>query len=444
MLRFRASRPRPSQPDRRRPSPPALVERLEDRQLLTYSPLGYSPPDLTVAPQTPPLAAYGGAITVTVDVDNLGAASMVNPINQEQGAPTTADAGPSVVGVYLSTNPHGLYPGARTIRLGGIDIPGVRQKSVVTVTQTLAMPATRPAGFPSSGGRLYLYFRADDLNQVTEADRTNNITRAEQPLLVTAALPSLNAIAIQVPDRMQPGDVIAPSFKLANLGATGIPPQGPLLVQLVASTDQNFGPTDVVLASFTIADIPPLSAVPSRTTPALGDVNINDPANVITLTSQAVQIPAGYRYIGLAVDPFNTIRELKEVPRGPSARLQQIRPVGPPIPGLPPAGVVSLPANPTNQFPIPPFGLLKSPYLPLDAQLASGTVATTAVTPAVATAAIARSKKLGSPGSNPKLSGVGVPKLPTPPRPGTGTGSGYSISGQGGISGTGKGGIGTA
>lgn len=432
MFRFRAKSPRPDRSVRNHAAVPALVERLESRQLLTYSPLGRSLPDLTVDGQTPPLAAYGGPITVTVDVDNLGANSMVDPINQEQGAPTTADAGPSVVGVYLSTNPHGLYPGARTIRLGGIDVPTVRQKSVVQLTQTFAMPATRPAGWPANGGRLFVYFRADDLNQVTEIDDTNNISRGQQPLLLTAALPSLVATAIEVPDRMQPGDVIAPSFKIANLGATGIPPQGPLLVQLIASTDPNFGPTDTVLASFTIDDIPPLSAVPSRTTPVLGDVNLNDPANVVTITSAPVQLPAGPAryYLGLAVDPFNQIREIREVPGGPSSRLQQLRHVGPPVPGLSPAPVLTTPANPINQFPIPPFGPLYSPFQPLDAQLNSG-VAPVTLAASKAQAVTAQARSIARPRINYKFSGV-----PTPPKvpgmygqkPGATTGSG-----QGGL-----------
>src|SRR5438105_4542509 len=70
---------------RRRPDRIA-PERLEGRELLSYSPLGFSLPDLTVTGRAAPIAAYGGPLAVEVDVRNLGASSLIEPLNLEPGA----------------------------------------------------------------------------------------------------------------------------------------------------------------------------------------------------------------------------------------------------------------------------------------------------------------------------------------------------------------------
>lgn len=360
MLPFEAHRPRGDRRPRRRPTPVAL-ERLEERRVLNYSPLGYSPPDLTVVGEAPPVAAYGGPITVSVDVVNLGHSSLVEPLALEQGAPSRADATPSVVGVYLSADPNRLT--RTSVRIGEIAVPMVRQNSVVELTQTFFMPADRPRGFPGNGGNVYVFFRADDLRQTIDLDRTNNLQRAAEPLQIAAPLPDLEAIAIDVPPVMQPGDVIQPSFKIANYGTTLVAPQGPILVQLVASTDQSYGPTDVVLGNYFLEDILPLSTVPTRGPVVLGDVNLDNPNNVVTFVAPPVQLPPGPAVynIGLVVDPFDQIREIREIagPRG--SGLQLARRVGPPIPSLPPAGVQGEPAPVLNSFPIPAFGPIISP-----------------------------------------------------------------------------------
>ena len=85
------------------------IEALEGRQLLSYSPFG-SLPDLSVTAQAGAIAAYGGPITVTLDVQNLGASSTVEPLNLQPGSPSTADAPPSHVGVYLLRTPNS-HPG---------------------------------------------------------------------------------------------------------------------------------------------------------------------------------------------------------------------------------------------------------------------------------------------------------------------------------------------
>jgi len=338
---------------------PAL-EALEGRRLLSYSPIG-SLPDLRVTPQAGAIATYGGPITVTIDVQNLGASSTVEPLSLEPGAPSTADAPPSNVGVYMLRTPHTRIGGAGSIRLGEVPVPTVPQNSVVTVSQTLVLPA-RPRRFPGSGGTVFLAFRADDLRETQDIDRTNNTA----PLVrvgIEAALPDLAAIAIDVPPVMQPGDVIAPTFKIANYGTVNTFPQGPVTVLLVASTDLNFGPTDAILGRYQITNLPGLSEAPQLRT-VLGDVTLDDQPNVVTLDtttagSELAALPAvsgGYN-IGIIIDPLNEIRELHEVGRGPSSALRLVRRVAD-VPGLPPAGILSAPSPVTNLFPIPAFAPL--------------------------------------------------------------------------------------
>src|SRR3954451_8116053 len=102
------------------------LEALEGRQLLSYSPIG-SLPDLVVTAQAGPIATYGGPITVTLDVRNLGASSTVEPLNLAQGATSTATAAPSHVGVSLVSGPRGKPGGPRSVFLGDVAIPAVPQ-----------------------------------------------------------------------------------------------------------------------------------------------------------------------------------------------------------------------------------------------------------------------------------------------------------------------------
>jgi hypothetical protein len=387
VLPFDSQRPRRARRNRRRPAPLA-PESLEGRQLLAYSPLGFSLPDLVVSGQAPPVAAYGGPLTVAVDVFNEGQSSLIEPLNQPQGFPSHADAGPTVVGVYLSPNPRVLGPGA--IRVGEIPVNSVAQASVVNLTATFVLPDRRPMGFPGNGGQFYVYFRADDRRQLIDADRTNNVSRAPQPVQLAAALPEIVAEAIEVPPVMQPGDFINPSIKIANLGTVPIGPQGPLLVQLVASTDQDYGPTDVVLASYLIQDMAPLSTVPvsSSFTTVIGEQRtIDQTANELILTGPTLRLPPGPAkyFIGVAVDPLNTIREISEIGTGPNSRLELDQDVGPPIPDLSPAGQVAAPAPPLNDFPIPPFGPIISPFIPAGTLIIPITTTGATVSAAVAT-----------------------------------------------------------
>ncbi len=350
---------------------------------MAYSPLGYSLPDLTVSGIAAPVAAYEGPLTVTVNVSNLGASSILEPNALPFGSPSHADAPASTVTVYLGSRPNfraGIVP------IGTIDIPAVPQNSLLQVTQTLTMPVNYPV-LPDVGGTAYVFFRINPSG--LDINRANNFTRTGQPLQIAPALPDVFATALAVPPVMQPGDFIQPDVKIANFGTVNTADQGPFLVDLVASTDQNFGPGDKLLASWTISNLPPLAQVPSTNT-VLGDVTVNDPANVVTLTGPIVQLPDSSStdpptdsenvtptvyYIGVIVDPDNAIQEISELDGDTQdPMLSPVVQVGPPINGLPPAGVLQPPTTPFPVFPYPTF-------VPTDSTT-TGTTGTTTVSAA--------------------------------------------------------------
>jgi hypothetical protein len=335
----------------------SALECLEDRQLMAYSALGFSLPDLTVHGYAAPVAAYSGQLAVTVDVANIGSSTMIEPLALQQGSPSSADAGESTVTVYISPTKHFS---ARSVPIGTIPISGVAQNSVVEQTALFNLPA-QLRGFKPVGGTFYVNFRVNENRSVVESNRRNNVQRIGTPVQTAVFLPDLYAIALNTPPVMQPGDSIAPVIKVANYGTADPGLQGPFVVDLVASTDQNFGPGDQVLAQFSVSSLSPLSYVPAENT-VLGDLNVNDPINVITLQSPAVTLPTGAPsyFLGVIVDPNNAIEEIHEVGKGTDSTLNPIRQVGPPIPCLPPAGILSDPAPVTNVFPYPPFGLIST------------------------------------------------------------------------------------
>jgi hypothetical protein len=354
-------------------------ERLEGRELLAFSPLGMSTPDLTISSATAgPVATYGGNLGLQIDVSNLGASSIIEPLSIAPGAPSFADAPASTVGVFLSRSPR-FGPGAFPI--AAVPIPAIRQNSIVRVDTTISLPF-QPPGFPGSGGTVYLFLRANIDNQVEDLNPANNTTGGI-PVTIEAPLPDLQAIALDVPPVMQPGDTIAPEIKVANFGTVDTGLQGPVTVDLVASTDTNFGPGDQVLETFTIDNIPPLSIVPFSGS-LLGDVNINDPANVRTVAGAPVTLPAGppTYFLGVIVDPNRTIRQIHEIGEPPTSALSPVRPVGPPIAGLIPAGQLQAAAPSQNVFPTPAFGPLQTFASLRNQFLTTGSLPTTTTTTA--------------------------------------------------------------
>ena len=331
-------------------------ETLEPRALMAFSPLGFSPPDLTVSGWAAPVAAWGGPLAVHVEADNIGASSMVAPLNLAPGSGNTADSSPTTVDVYISSKPHNF---SHALKVATINVPSIPQNSILPIDQIISLPQ-QPHGFPGDGSNIFIELKIDPQKLSVDLDRTNNRFIIKQPVQLAAPLPDLEAISMDVPTSIQPGDSVQVSAKIANLGTVDTSPQGPVTVDLVASTDTNFGPGDIVLAQMQIDNISPLSEV-AATNSVLGDVNISDPLNVEKITFPTVTLPGAppnTYFLGIIVDPANTIREIREIGAPPSTQLSPVVQVGPPIANLPPAGVTSAPAPASNVFPIPAFGLI--------------------------------------------------------------------------------------
>ena len=319
---------RPLRPERRAPRRTSLValERLETRDLMAFSSLGYSLPDLTVSGKAGAVAAWGGTLGVTASVDNIGTSTITNPIAQAPGDVTTADASASTVAVLITPHRNSLR-GA--IELGTIAAPAISQNSIAQISQTFTLPS-RPAGF-GANGQFFVRLVANSTGSVLESNANNNISAPIPVSLTRAALPLLRAVELGVPSTMSPGDTIIPTISIANFGSA--PSGAPLQVALVASTSKSFTVGSSIVALYGLTSIPGASTGSDY---------------VYTFTGPAVTLPTspGHYYLGVVVDPYGKINELSL----PANALELIRNVGPPTSGLSPAGVVSA-AN-KNPFPI--------------------------------------------------------------------------------------------
>ncbi len=325
-----------------KPLPPP--ESLESRELLAYSPLGFSLPDLTLQAYSANVGAWGEQLAVTADVFNIGASSITEPFNQipngdastglpGQGAPGSshANAPPTVIDVFASTRP-GKAPFAQ---VGVLNVPAIAQNAFTVVSGDVTLPA-KPAGFPAAG-KIYLTYVIDGDNTILEASAANNAFKSHQAVTLTAALPNLQVTGFVVPTPLVPGQTITPIIQIANLGTAPTGEQGPVTVEIIASTDKNFGPGDKVLATYTVGNIPPLSAV-STTVPFTASLNVQTPSNVVTLGSMSVTLPStpNIYFLGVKVDPAKKLRQLGF---HSSSQFDAVVKVGPPIPGLPPTAI---------------------------------------------------------------------------------------------------------
>jgi hypothetical protein len=399
------------------------VEGLESRELLTFTPLGTPLPDLVVHGGVPPLAAYGGSITVTADVSNLSSSARLEPLALFPGAVSGADAGPSTVGVFISPF-GGRNWTRRRVKLGDIQVPSVRQNSTLNLEATFAMPTSPPAGFPGSGGQVFVWFKANDSRAIREVDVTNNVSRAEQAVSLFAPLPQLALSTVTYPPSLSPGALIAPSFTLGNFGTVDTQPQAPVEVLLVASTDQFFGPTDVVLATYTFSNVAALSSVPSFGQTVLEDVNLDQPGNVVTGTGQIVTLPSSpsQYFIGYIIDPKEQIRQISDLAGPRSNQLQGLRLVQPPIHGMPALNQTLSTTPFDNVFPTPAFGLITSPFFPTNDTTTPTTAVTTSVTevfraPVITNVPFGNSAKFNTglhrAGSNPGRKSPSAPRVPS-------------------------------
>src|SRR5260370_34708838 len=97
----------------------AAPGRLEERELLSFSPLGFSLPDLTISGEAGPRAAWGGRLDVSIFLQNIGASTITEPMSQAPateppitgslyGSSSTSDAPDSSIAVLLARSPKSL------------------------------------------------------------------------------------------------------------------------------------------------------------------------------------------------------------------------------------------------------------------------------------------------------------------------------------------------
>jgi hypothetical protein len=338
---------------RRRPER-ISVEGLETRQLLAYSPFGYSLPQLAVTGFAANQASWGGSLTVDVTVQNQGASSLVEPLNQAPGSSnntlntppgvstnSTADSPPTTVEVYGSSRANSTR---NLTLLETIDIPGVTQNSTYENISTFALPA-KPAGF---GNHLFLTLVVNNNQAFSQESNSQNVFHVPKPVTIAAPLPNLQVTAFDIPSSLQPGDVIAPTIRIANLGAADINAQGPVTVELVASLNKTFGPGDSVVGSFVINSLPGLSGVPTQTA-VTDDTNLIPLPNTITTTLSPATLPSkpGTYFLGIVIDPTHAINQT----RAPSPELLDVVQVGPRDPDL---GPTTLLTNTNGAVPVFP------------------------------------------------------------------------------------------
>ncbi len=390
--------PRESRPERRngrerrRPDLAAL-ECLERRELLTFSVLGSALPDLKVSGYASPVASWNGPLTVTVNVQNVGASSQVEPLALPIGSPSSADAGPFAVGIYVSKSKTSFK---HAVRIGEVDFSGLVQNSATQTTETVLLPPQLP-GFPGNGGKIYVLYKVNDTGTVLESNGTNDASNVT-PVQVEAPLPELSVVGFDVPPVMQPGDTIQPNIRIANFGPADTANQGPVTIALVASTTPTFNSGSSVIAVYSIANIPGESTV-STSSSFLGDANQTPQNNIVTIASQPVTLPASPKvfYLGVVIDPNHNLNQLSVVGRTNKNPFSLPHKVGPPIKHLPPAGVNvaggvnNVPIFPTAFGNIPVGGTVAGtlptfPVSPSGVEGGSGT-STTATTAAASTAA---------------------------------------------------------
>jgi hypothetical protein len=334
---------------------PRILERLEERALLAYTPLGYSLPDLTVSGYTSTVAAWGGPLTVTLNVQNLGASTLPVPTSLQPGATSPADAGPTTVNVYVARTPHANFH--HRIQVASISVPALGQNNAFQETNTITLPV-QPSGFPGDGGNVFVFFQINPNGNVNESDFTNNLHRSPLPVLIEAPFPELVVTATDLPPVMQPGDTIAPVIRVTNLGPASTGAQGPLTVALVASTTKKFTAGSSIIATYTVPNVPGTTAVSSGAADTAFS-NLNPQLNTVTITGAPVTLPVSPKvyFVGVVVDPNHTIKQIRGISGiGASSNdLASPQQVGPPINGLPPAGVIFAGGGASNlPFPYPP------------------------------------------------------------------------------------------
>ncbi len=378
MFRWNSRRVRRSGRNRVRPVLGA-VEGLEARALLAYSPLGFSLPDLTIQGAASSAASWGGQVTITATVDNIGSSTLNEPLALDPNVGSSADAAATTAAVYASRTPNSLK-GA--VLVGELSIPAVSENNFVQTTQTITLPS-QPLGFPGQGGRIYLTLQANSTGNVYESTTTNNLSKPI-PLRIEANLPELAVVGFDVPPVMQGGDVIQPNIRVANLGTANTPANTPVTISLVASPTRTLVAGDYkVITTYAYNGVIQGGQTVASTSSvnASADANQTPQQNVITFAGNDVILPTSSRpyYLGVVVDINNTIPQLGTVGEANPRPIYSLpRLVNASIKGLPAASAVLTAGGAAN---VPTF-----PYA-LNNQAVGSALGTTLPTSATATSA---------------------------------------------------------
>ena len=200
MLPWETLRARDDRRARRRTDLAAL-EQLEGRQLLSYSSLGYSLPELQISGLAGPVASWGGSYQVTVVLQNTGASTIIEPLSLVPASevaigpdgslvppyyvPSSADAAASQVGIYLAPRPHSLA-GAKEI--GTATAQALSQNDIERFNVSLTLPQ-QPTGFRAAGV-YYIRLVANQTQSVLESNFSNNVSAPIPVRFISQALPA--------------------------------------------------------------------------------------------------------------------------------------------------------------------------------------------------------------------------------------------------------------
>ena len=197
-----------------------------------------------------------------------------------------------------------------------------------------------------------------------ESNFSNNVSAPIPVRFVSGHCQSFKATALDVPDSLQPGDTVAPTFQITNLGTANTDPQGPVAGSPCGIHVTRFQPGQLDCGALytalghSEASPTPRCRIAHVIMPGSGHTiynnNVTPGANVVTYTGAAVTLPTSPStyYLGVVVDPYNTLKQLSL----PANRLELIHTVGPATSGVATAGVVSTPLSPVPQFPNTPDG----------------------------------------------------------------------------------------
>ena len=185
MLPWETLRARDNRRTRRRTDLAAL-EQLEGRQLMAYSSLGYSLPDLQVSAQAGSVASWGSTYGITVILKNTGASTMDEPLSLVPATQVTI--GPNGVDLCPRTTCR-VRPMQRSARSASSWLRGltrspapsrsaqprhrtISQNDIERFNVSLTLPQ-KPAGFNASGV-YYIRLVANQTNRCWS--RTSRIT----------------------------------------------------------------------------------------------------------------------------------------------------------------------------------------------------------------------------------------------------------------------------